>query len=666
MTDDEVRDFFGENSPLTRIRLAGGGGYEIRPQQATMALAICEALEDRQNLCVEAPTGVGKTFAYLVPAILYAEETGKAVIISTHTINLQEQLLHKDMPLLLHLLDKDLPYCVAKGRSNYLCLRKASILGDQDQQMLPWPGMKQEVRKLLQWASETPDGDRANLPGGISRHLWDSVCAERGNCQGGECSFFGSCFLQKARRAVMQSRLVITNHAYFFCALALEQEQRKSPVKDKDKTTALPDYSAVIFDEGHTLENTAAENLGLKGDTFVLRHLLNRLYHESRNTGLLSAEDCPAGRVAVQQARSRLELFMERLIDWIRSQAPDLTPLRYTAPGHIDNYLALPLQQLDKELEARLEIVGENSDQGVELASVRDSLREQNEALNTFFSMSMADYVYWFEVSGKERQEITFNCIPIDVAPILHEQIFATPKGIPVIITSATLAINGNVQYFLRRIGASNSRSLILDSPFDFATQAKLYLPQSMPDPKDSSYQSELESHIRRFLLQTKGHAFVLFTSYATLRRTADNLEQFLLENDLETYIQGDGLTPRQMLEKFRDGQNAVIFGTDSFWVGVDVPGDALCNVIITKLPFAVPDHPLIAARGEVITNCGGNPFRDYSLPEAVLKFRQGVGRLIRTRSDHGIIVILDSRVLGKFYGRSFLNSLPQCPIEYF
>ena len=666
MAEEEVRDFFGENSPLARIKLSGGGEYEIRPQQAQMAQAISQALDKRENLCVEAPTGVGKTFAYLVPAIFYAEQTGKAVIISTHTINVQEQLLHKDMPLLLHLLDKDLPYCVAKGRSNYLCLRKVAILGDQDQQLLPWPGQKQELRKLLTWADETTDGDRANLPGGISYNLWESVCAERGNCQGNECSFFGSCFLQKARRAVMQSRLVITNHAYFFCALALEQELQKEKIREKDRNAALPEYSAVIFDEGHTLENTAAENLGLKADTFVIRHLLNRLFHEGRNTGLLAGDGCAAARAAAQQARSILEMFAGRLVEWIRQQVPDLAPLRYTSPGHIENYLDSPLQRLDSELASRLEIVGTSSDQGVELAAVRDGLREQNEALTTFFAMGFSDYVYWFEVTGKERQEISFNCVPIDVGPLLQKQVFATPKGIPVIITSATLAINGNVQYFLRRIGATNSRSLVLDSPFDFATQAKMYLPQSMPDPKDQAYQSELESHIRHFLLKTKGHAFVLFTSYSTLRRTADDLEQFLSENQMETYIQGDGLTPRQMLEKFRSGKNAVIFGTDSFWVGVDVPGDALCNVIITKLPFAVPDHPLIAARGEAINKRGGNSFRDYSLPEAVLKFRQGVGRLIRTRSDHGIIVILDGRVLGRSYGRSFLNSLPQCPIEYF
>ncbi len=665
MSVAQTEAFFGADSPL---RLASstkaGFSYEPRPQQVAMAKAVAEALDDGANLCVEAPTGVGKTFAYLVPAYYYALATGKPVVVSTHTINLQEQIIGRDIPLLERMLDVEIRAEVAKGRGNYLCLRRLNQLADMDQTLLPDDSILGELGRLLRWAEKTSNGDRGDFPGGMSPVLWSSVCCERGTCTNKQCTFYRSCFLMKVRRSVHQAQIVVANHALFFSALAMSNGDGVSGCADPEQVSdsILPDYSAVILDEGHTLEDCAASHLGLRADTFVILRLLGRLYSDERKTGMLMAESAAPARAAVSDCRRRAVLFFQRLNDWLADQRQN--PLRYTVPGHINNYLAEPLRRLDYELR---QLIQREDDQSTkqELTAAADELKDQCAALDSFFTMELPEYVYWFERQGRDGQDISFNVVPVDVAPIMRGMLFSRP---PVIITSATLAVDGNIGYFQHRLGAEEARTLILDTPFDFSRQVTLHICNHMPDPRAAAeaFQEEAAKYIQHYLRLTHGRAFVLFTSYNMMHEIAMRLEDFCAEEHLTMMIQGEGMTPRKMLESFKQTEGAVILGTASFWTGVDVPGDALSNVIITRLPFAVPDHPLSAARTEKAEREGRNSFFEYSLPDAVLKFRQGFGRLIRTKDDTGIVVILDSRIVTKRYGRVFLNSIPACPVEMF
>jgi ATP-dependent DNA helicase DinG len=665
MTLAQTEAFFGAESPLrSAAGVKSGFRYEARPQQVAMAKAVAEALEDAANLCIEAPTGVGKTFAYLVPAYYHALASGKPVIVSTHTINLQEQIIGRDVPLLERLLDVEVRAVVAKGRANYLCLRRLNHLADMDQAMLPDDSLLGELARLLRWAEQSDSGDRGDFPGTLSAMLWNSVCCERGTCTNKQCSFYRGCFLMKVRRSVHQAQIVVANHALFFSALAMKQRAGELLLEDSEQgaDSILPDHSAVVLDEAHTLEDCAAAHLGRRADSFAILRLLGRLYSEERQSGLLQAESATAARAAVSDCRRRAQLFFQRLHDWIADQHQN--PLRYTVPGHIANYLAEPFARLDYELRALIQRE-EDAASKQELSAVADDLKEQGATLDRFFAMELPEYVYWFERQGRDGQDIGFHVVPVDVAPIMRKLLFARP---PVIITSATLAVDANIGYFQHRLGAEDARAMILDTPFDFNRQVTLHICKNMPDPRAATeaFQDESAKYIQRYLRMTKGRAFVLFTSYNMMHEIAMRLEEFCAEEQLSMMIQGEGLTPRKMLENFKQTEGAVIFGTASFWTGVDVPGEALSNVIITRLPFAVPDHPLSAARSEKAEREGRNSFFEYSLPDAVLKFRQGFGRLIRSKDDQGIVVILDSRIVTKRYGRVFLNSIPACPVEMF
>jgi ATP-dependent DNA helicase DinG len=665
MSINATDTFFAADTTLQEDMLACGLSYEPRPQQVRMAQAIATAFTERRHACIEAPTGVGKTFAYLVPAIFFAQETKRPVVVSTHTINLQEQICKKDLPLLGKLLKQEISYAVAKGRNNYLCLRRLSQIADMDQALLPGGNILGEIGTLLDWAERTRSGDYSEMDRPVPQTLWQAVCSERGNCLAAQCPFFQRCFLMKARRSLMAAQIIVSNHAFFFSALALRDKERKSGNRS-DGVQVLPEFAAVILDEGHTLEDTAASHLGLRAESYTIRHTLNRLFIDDRRPRLLAADCCHNARKLANDLRARAEVFFNQLREWIEPQTNRAAPLRYCVPNHIENYLAAPVHQLCQELDRVLEQGGTSQEQMLEIKAAKNELEEQCLTLDVFFSMSLPDYVYWFELQGREAKEISFNCIPVDVAPRLRELLFATPEKFPVIITSATLAIAGDINFFLRRIGAECADALILDTPFDYSRQVKVYLPDNIPPPNSHSFLPEAERHLKHFLSQTNGRAFVLFTSYAMLNQMAERLESFFRAGNYHVYIQGDKYSPRKMLELFRKNPRSVILGTSSFWTGVDVTGEALSNVIITKLPFAVPDHPLIAARSELIQARGGSSFSEYSLPEAVLKFRQGFGRLIRSRDDHGIVVILDGRIRSKYYGKVFLQSIPECPIEMF
>ena len=662
MVKEQTESFFGDNSPLRNANASDGVAfkYEPRQQQVDMAYAVADAFDNNENLCIEAPTGVGKTFAYLVPAFFHACQTDKPVVITTHTISLQDQILNHDIPLLAKFLNVKIDAVVAKGRSNYLCLRKLNEIADMDQSLLPDDNITGDLGRLVSWAEKTKTGDHTDMNRPIAPQLWNAVCCERGNCLNGQCPFFASCFLMAARRRIGKARIIIANHAFFFAALATDARLATRPdAESHEREKLLPDFSALVIDEGHTLEDAAANHLGIRADSLTIRRILGRLYSDERKTGLLAVERFSEARELVVDARRRATLFFSSLLNWMEPQ--NKNPLRYFVPNHIENYLATPFAKLEKALAA-LADDEEDAAIKVELECLKDAIEEQHMALDVFFTMARQDFVYWMEIFGRDKNEISFNCIPVDVSPLLAEQVFRKP---PVIVTSATLAVNGDIHYFMNRVGANNAKSMILDTPFDFKTQVQTYIAKNMPDPRDvDAFLDKAEGHLRHFLTLTNGRTFVLFTSYSMMNNLAKRMEAFFAENNLTLLLQGDGLPTLKMIEKFKSTERAVIFGTSSFWTGVDVPGDALSSVIIMRLPFANPDHPLELARTERTAALGKNAFFDYTVPEAVLKFRQGFGRLIRTKDDTGIVVILDSRIIQKRYGQTFLHSIPECPVE--
>ena len=660
-----TKEFFSEDTPLKRAEEAGGRPYERRIQQEQMAFAVAEAMERGRNLCVEAPTGVGKSFAYLVPAIYHSLSMHKSVLITTETIHLQEQLVNRDLPFLRKLLGLDFTFVIAKGRANYLCKRRLDLLrGTGGGDFLPMQTAAPELERLADWARETEDGSRSAIPFRVDPQLWPCVCSEASTCRGQKCSYFHTCFYWKARKLWDKADLVVTNHALFFTDLKIREIEH-------EESCPLPPYCAVVFDEAHTMEDNAAEHLGLHVNSYSVRYLLNRLFNPTNGRGLLSRPGTAsmALRGMIGRVHESAESFFAQFEESLSKQADEC--LRIQRPGLYQDPLSPHFSELESMLKEYLgDDEEENNDRKTELSAQLERCTACRNEIEQFIAMSLPEQVYWAESRGGSPRQgtsmgnVELSSAPLNVAEILNRILFS--KEIPVILTSATLAVRGTLDYFVRRIGFSGGDGMILDSPFDYRKQVKLYLTRTMPLPSERNFNDAASDNIRDFVMRTRGRAFVLFTSYGMLKYCAERLYRFFLASGIRLLIQGDSLSRSAMLDEFKKGNHSVIFGATSFWTGVDVPGEALSNVIITKLPFSVPSHPLIAARCERIQQEGGNPFRDYSIPDAVLKFRQGIGRLIRSKTDTGIIVVLDPRVLSKQYGRQFLESIPSCPVEYF
>jgi len=648
---DYIRGIFDRSGPVAKAM----PNYEVRAEQIEMAEAVNSAIFDSETLVVEAGTGVGKSFSYLIPVARHASENESLAIVSTHTISLQEQIIHKDIPFLEKALDKDFKAVLVKGRHNYLCLRRLHRSNFKQKDLFSDEYEMRHFAKILIWSYKTKDGTLYDMDGEPDPKVWDMVSADSETCLGKHCPYFKECFFQKAREKIKDARILVVNHHLFFSNMALEVGQR----------TVLPEYDILVFDEAHSIEGVATEHLGASVTLSGIKYLMDLLFNPKKERGFLFTISDQGSMEWVEIVRRRSDSFFKKIKEHFESRKlhGEGDSLRIRRPDFIDNELSMPLFKLiESLLEAKRSV--KNKEDELEIASFIRKIHSVNKSIEVIIAQAMENYVYWIECSRNKRaNKVSINAAPINIGELLKDTLFSTHK--PTILTSATLSVgNGSFNYIKERIGVKESRDLKLGSSFDYKNQVRMYIAKNMPLPNRlTEYSLAVADRIKRYIELTNGSAFVLFTSYSLMNIVYEELEGYFGEKGFNVLKQGDGIGRSKMLSRFKKEEGSVLFGVDSFWQGIDVQGKALSNVIITKLPFAVPDHPVIEARIEDIRKRGGDAFLEYNLPEAVLKFKQGFGRLVRSKKDTGIIAILDSRIINKSYGRQFLNSIPECDI---
>ena len=634
-----LHEFFAPGGILASSSLP----YEYRPGQLEMAKAVERALEERRHLIVEAGTGTGKTLAYLLPAL----RTGQRVIVSTGTKALQDQLFFRDVPFLETLLGP-LRVCYMKGRANYLCRHKLVAL--RSQPILSGLEEIDQYRQISDWEQTTETGDRAELSGmPESSALWSKLDARTEACLGSTCPDYRRCFITEMRRRALESDIVIVNHHLFFADLSVKQEATGAP-----DAGILPEAAAVIFDEAHELEEVASNYFGLSVSNIRFEELARDT--DALLRGKEGADKLPA---VTQQLRERARMFFAGLPMAGDGRQPFVGREDFLeTSGDLYMSVRATLRRLEAEMEGL---------KGIDEApGLRKRVARLRTELEFLLESNASNMVYWMERrvsfggndkparNARSQARTTFlQATPIDVSELLHEMVF---DQIPtVVLTSATLTVQGGFEHMRKRLGLTEARELVVPSHFRYDKQALLYLPPNMPDPREPDFPEAAAECIRRVLEITRGRAFCLFTSYSQMR---DLYERLLPVLDFPLLLHGTA--PRKaLLEQFRETPNSVLFGTSSFWQGVDVQGEALSCVIIDKLPFAVPSDPVVSARMKAIEEAGGKPFFDYQVPAAVLTLKQGFGRLIRSLEDRGVLVLLDPRVRRQRYGQTFLASLP-------
>jgi ATP-dependent DNA helicase DinG len=636
--DYTLYQFFAPGGLLSRTHPA----YEFRRGQLQMAQAVEQALEERRHLIVEAGTGTGKTLAYLLPVI----RSGKRVLISTGTKNLQEQLFYKDVPFLEQALfpngDSKLRVCYMKGRSNYLCRKKLYDLTDQP--VLSGLEEIEQYRAIAAWEKTTHTGDRAELAGlPEASALWPKLDARADTCLGQKCSAWDKCFITEMHRRAMESDIIIVNHHLFFADLAIKQASEYAP-----DAGILPEVGAVIFDEAHELEDVAGSYFGVSVSNLRFEEIARDVESSLQRNHLLSS----SVQGATRSLRERSQFFFALLPPGEGRFA--FQNRREFLEENGDEFIGL-MQALTR-LGSELHNLPQKPEEVFNFIRRIDELRVQ---LGFLMESEDRNTVFWIERRGgrgisRDKRNVFLQATPIDVAPILRNCLFDQLEC--AVLTSATLAVGGGFEYIRSRLGLEHAREVVLPSHFDYETQAVLYVPPDLPDPRTPQFAARAADRIRRLLEITRGRAFCLFTSYAQMNEIYQRL---LGELEYPMLLQGDA--PKSaLLEEFRVTPNAVLFATSSFWQGVDVQGEQLSCVIIDRLPFAVPSDPVVAARVRAVDDAGGNAFFQYQVPAAVITLKQGFGRLIRSLHDRGLLCLLDNRILKKQYGRVFLESLPR------
>src|SRR5438128_2835937 len=592
---ERIHAIFSDKGLLSKAK-----NFEFRPQQQDMAASVAQALEEERHLVVEAGTGVGKSLAYLAPAILFARAQHKQAVVSTHTINLQEQLLYKDIPILKKILPVEFEAALIKGRQNYLCPRRLDRALQQVNELFTGPEQN-ELNRLAEWARTTHDGSLSDLAVEPDPKVWTQVCSEAHICTQKTCGQDPRCFYQQARKRLLAADVLVINHTLLFMLLGSPEAQ-----EERESGFLFPN-DFLILDEAHTVEQVASRRIGIGVSQYGLRSTIQRLYNARTRKGLFTVmRDAEGVRLAAGLIDDVDKFFgaVESKSDFRKGREFRVRDVDFV-PDTITGRLSV--------LQARVAEAVKRADDEILKAELQEfgrRIRDARDGIAIFLEQSAREHVYWVERTGKTERFLALNAAPVDLAPVLRQMLFR--DNCCCILTSATLAVGRpDLAYFRERIGATEAEPLQLGSPFDFQRQMKMFIVQKMPDPRDAAYHKELERWIAHFVEKTAGRAFVLFTSYRDMQHLAGAMQKFFVENDMNLLMQGAGAPRSKLLEQFKSTPRSVLFGTDSFCGGVDVPGKALSNVIITRLPFAVPDHPLIEAKLELIEERGGDPFTE-------------------------------------------------------